>query len=214
MPTAPRPRQTGSGSRGPRPTGARTAGARRAASLRRIRGTVTHAVPGRLRVRIDGATPAQRREAIEALEGLRVQPGISEVATDTDRGSALLSFDPESLDVDSALQLVREAHLAFEDIAPPVVEGIVDKSVSHVATQISQRAGHADEQVRRATHGALDLKMIVPLGLGALAIRQVMRTGFLVESMPWYMLAYYSFDTFVKLHGPQPNPAHHQQHAE
>ncbi len=167
------------------------------------RAAVTHAVPGRLRVRMEDFTPAQRRAALAALEELAAAEGVSKVTTDSARGSGLVEFDPDRLDLESAVDLVKEAHEAFADVAPPGVARVVDKSASIVAGEIQQRFTAVDDEVRRATHGAVDLKMLVPLGLGALAIRQLVRTGPLVETMPWYMLAYYSFDTFVKLHAPQ-----------
>lgn len=173
------------------------------------RASVTHAVPGRLRVRLEGGTAAERKAAMAALRQVEATPGVHDVTADTERGSALVTFDPESLDMESAVKLVREAHEAFDDVAPPKVVTVVDKSVSTVASRIEAGFTSADNDVRKATHGAVDLKMLVPLGLGTLAVRQFIRTGPLVSSMPWYVLAYYSFDTFVKLHG-RPRPRHIQ----
>ncbi len=45
----------------------------------------------------------------------------------------------------------------------------------------------------------LDLKLLVPLTFGALAIWQLLRRGLQIEAAPWYMLAYIGFDSFIKL---------------
>jgi len=50
------------------------------------------------------------------------------------------------------------------------------------------------------TNGVADLRLLLPLGFGALALRQVLDKGFELEEIPWYTLAWYAFDSFVKLH--------------
>jgi hypothetical protein len=51
-----------------------------------------------------------------------------------------------------------------------------------------------------ATNGIVNLQLLVPFGLGALALRQLLRYGWQIEAAPWYVLAYAAFDSFIKLH--------------
>lgn len=54
-------------------------------------------------------------------------------------------------------------------------------------------------QVRQTTAGVVDLSLLVPAGLGALALRQILAKGLQLDEIPWYTLAWYAFDTFIKL---------------
>ncbi|BAY17733.1 hypothetical protein NIES21_35750 [Anabaenopsis circularis NIES-21] len=49
------------------------------------------------------------------------------------------------------------------------------------------------------TNGAADLRLIVPLGLGLFALTQLIKQGFKFEDTPWYILAWFAFDSFIKL---------------
>lgn len=182
---------------------ARVHAARRSATSARV----THAIPGRMRVRVSAVNDADQDQVLGALAQLSSQPGVTSVTTDSKTGSALIAFDPDELDLDSAMELVRSAHEALADIMPPALNAVVDRTASDAAMRVQERFTQVDQRVMRATHGAVDLRMLVPIGLAGLSIRQVMRQGLDVKSMPWYMLAYYSFDTFIKLHsGRLPGP--------
>ncbi|WP_228054719.1 DUF5132 domain-containing protein [Gloeocapsopsis crepidinum] len=54
-------------------------------------------------------------------------------------------------------------------------------------------------QVRQATNNMADLQLLLPLGLGAIALRQLLTKGLQIEEIPWYVLAWYAFDSFIKL---------------
>jgi len=71
---------------------------------------------------------------------------------------------------------------------------------SETATGVMSAMAELNERVRWMTNGAADLRLLLPLGLGALALRQVLDKGFELEEIPWYTLAWYAFDSFVKLH--------------
>lgn len=56
-----------------------------------------------------------------------------------------------------------------------------------------------NEQVKQTTAGVVDLRLLVPGGLAALALRQMLSKGLQLDEIPWYTLAWYAFDTFMKL---------------
>jgi hypothetical protein len=56
-----------------------------------------------------------------------------------------------------------------------------------------------NNDVYKMTNGATDLRLIVPLGFSLLALTQLIRQGFKFEDIPWYVLAWFAFDSFIKL---------------
>lgn len=137
---------------------------------------------------------------MKALGDVSRKPGVEEVRTDARTGSALITYDPEVLDMPSAIGLIRKAHEAFVDVAPPRLQTALDSSVSRAGGTIRERFSAADGRVRKATHGTVDLRALMPIGLAGLSLRQLVRQGPGVSSVPWYVFAYYSFDSFIKLH--------------
>ena len=45
----------------------------------------------------------------------------------------------------------------------------------------------------------------MPLGLGTLALGQLITKGPQLDKIPWYNLAWYAFDSFNKLNQPESN---------
>ena len=162
--------------------------------------TVVSATRGRARLKVSGPSD----EVSEVLDRITQHCGDAEsqvsVTTNARTGSALLSWDPEQLDVEHALELVRAAHTALSGVVPPHVSKAIDRAASRSARMLWNELRVADGRVFDATHGAVDLRMLVPLGLATLSLRQLLRTGPQVAKLPWYMLAYYAFDTFHKFH--------------
>lgn len=56
-----------------------------------------------------------------------------------------------------------------------------------------------NEQVKQTTTGVVDLRSLLPAGLAALALRQLLSKGLQLDEIPWYTLAWYGFDSFMKL---------------
>jgi Protein of unknown function (DUF5132) len=75
----------------------------------------------------------------------------------------------------------------------------VREGESDVALAIHQISSSLNEQVGRITNGTADLRLLMPIGLSALALRQILVRGFEIDQIPWYVLAWYAFDSFVKL---------------
>lgn len=85
----------------------------------------------------------------------------------------------------------------------------VSEGRSRAAGEIMHAVSELNAQVGWLTNGMADLRMLMPLGLGALAIRQLFVKGIQLDEIPWYTLAWYSFDSFSKLNRdeqPFPNP--------
>jgi hypothetical protein len=84
---------------------------------------------------------------------------------------------------------------------PPRLADAVERPFSLAASRLVGRLSVANRSVHEASAGRVDLRFLVPAGFAALSVRQLLRTGPKLASMPWYALAYYAFDSFVKLHG-------------
>ncbi|MDV2994526.1 MAG: hypothetical protein N4J56_004180 [Chroococcidiopsis sp. SAG 2025] len=79
----------------------------------------------------------------------------------------------------------------FSNLKSPIAEELINVIYSF------------NEQIRQTTSGVVDLRWLVPAGLGALALRQILTKGLELDEIPWYTLAWYAFDTFTKLNEPE-----------
>jgi hypothetical protein len=70
---------------------------------------------------------------------------------------------------------------------------------SEVAKDLINVMSDFNTDVAQLTNGVVDLRLLVPLGLSAIALRQLLVKGLQIDEIPWYTLAWYAFDSFVKL---------------
>jgi hypothetical protein len=68
------------------------------------------------------------------------------------------------------------------------------------ATGILDAVTDLDHRISELTGGKVDLKVLVPAGLGLMALRQVALNGLGLGQVPGYVLLWYTFDSFYKLH--------------
>ncbi len=74
---------------------------------------------------------------------------------------------------------------------------------SEVAEEMLEAVRELNVQLEWLTNGYVDLRLLMPLGLGTLALGQLITQGPKLEEIPWYNLAWYAFDSFNKLNYPQ-----------
>ncbi|MBK1988684.1 DUF5132 domain-containing protein [Sphaerospermopsis aphanizomenoides BCCUSP55] len=70
---------------------------------------------------------------------------------------------------------------------------------SEVAQDFINIISDINADVGRMTGGAADLRVILPLGIALISVRQLFRKGLELDEMPWYVLAWYAFDIFTRL---------------
>jgi hypothetical protein len=165
------------------------------ADSERFEVTVVSAIPGRLRFKV----PTERRspEAMRRISNAFSSLEVSDVDTNVQTGSVLVQYDPEKLPFENIEEAFGEFG-ATPIFGRRVVErGALDASPT---TRVIDVASKLNTRVARATKGA-DLRLLVPLGLGALSVRQAFRDSPGLKQAPWYVLAWYAFDSFVKLNG-------------
>jgi hypothetical protein len=114
-------------------------------------------------------------------------PRISSVETNLHAGTLIVHHRKEAIeDIRSALKdmgVVLMAATGVEITAQSLTDAISD----------------LDGRLSAVTGGALNLKLLVPLGLGALAVLQLARRGLQIEGAPWYILAYFAYESFMRL---------------
>jgi hypothetical protein len=71
---------------------------------------------------------------------------------------------------------------------------------TQTASQVQDTIQELNSQIRWLTNDLLDLRLLVTLGLGTFAIRQILVRGLRLDEIPWYAVAWYALDTFIKFH--------------
>ncbi len=152
---------------------------------------VLSALPGRLRVR-----HVARRRGLEELEALRdslqARPDVDAVEVNPRTGSMLVFYDPAGVSFEGIRDALAEVGLDF------AAEAGEAASQPGGAGRVLGAAQALDRRVLRAT-GGTDLRLLVPVGLAALSARQALRDSPRLGQAPWYLLAWYAFDSFLKL---------------
>ena len=147
--------------------------------------------PGRLRLRIAPShRQAQKMQRIASI--LETQPNINQVQTNIFHGSIVINHSGKNGSLRDVLATLKDIGLIIADMT----EGSTEASVG-----VSNAIVDLNKRVKSATMGAVDLRFLFPFGLTILAVRQLTLKGWQLEFIPWYVLAWYAFDSFIKLNG-------------
>ena len=145
--------------------------------------------PGRIRLRI---SPPHRhpREMQSIANVLKAQSYISQVRTNINSGSIIINHDGKNATLENVLTTLLDLGVTFADIT---------EGNSEAAEDVKGAIINLNKRLEQATSGEVDLRFLFPLGLSILAVRQVLVKGLQLEIIPWYVLAWYAFDSFMKL---------------
>jgi hypothetical protein len=153
----------------------------------------THIVsrtPKRIRIKLS----RKRRNAKEMArlaKSLEAFPYVSSVSTNLHAGTITVHHE------EGALENIR-SELQDLGVILMAAEGGETSSMS-----LSDAVSDLGRHLGLGTKGILNLKLLVPLGLGALAVLQLARQGLQIGSAPWYLIAYFAFDSYIKLNSPE-----------
>jgi len=156
--------------------------------------------PGRLRLRV---RPERRHHAFmhrvhEHLEG---RDGVASVQTIAQTGSVTVEYDPHRHTAADLLGVFRDLGVIAEDVTKePSPDELLDGGPSTTASGIVARLDDLDNRLSRLTGRRVDLKLLFPATLGGLGILQIARNGLELGDVPGYILLWYAFDSFFKLH--------------
>jgi hypothetical protein len=163
----------------------------------RAHGRIAHVVPGRIRIKLgrhDLAEPFAGRLRV----ALMAMPEVDEVRIQPRTGSVTIYHQPAELGVDQLAQRLASQRLVTLD---PTVDGPYgwQRPLSQTAAGIHETFHGVDVRLSELTNGRWDLRSVVPFALGALALRQFIADAGALGAAPWYVLAWYAFDSFWKL---------------
>jgi len=158
---------------------------------------ILHASPGRIRLRVRRAD-LESTALLQAERAIARLTGVSGVRQNPLTRSLVISFDPQEVGFEALIAAVGEAGIILE---PSVsTHETASEEIRPLNKTITAFCRGLDDQVRERTGGSLDARTVVPIGLAALAVRELLATG--LTAAPWYVLFWYSFDSFLKLRKP------------
>lgn len=154
--------------------------------------------PGRIRIRV-ALSPRQREQINLIVVGLKHRSGIERVRANFHSGTITVFHNPKSINSVQILDLLTDLGLSFSKITPKYPSLTPEYSMAAIGvTQVTQ---DLNQKIRQTSNGKVDLGFLIPLSFALLAWRQLIIKGWQLELIPWYVLAWYAFDSFLKLQG-------------
>lgn len=156
---------------------------------------IVSSTPRRTRIKVS----AKRRtpeELARLAEALNQSPKVDNVSVNAHTGTILVQHEDKSLN--DIFSVMRDLGVILK--IPTGIDIPTSDGKTMVANELADAVADLNRRLGLATNGFLNLRSLIPVGLGALAVVQLLRRGLQFEAVPWYFLAYASFDSFVKLH--------------
>ena len=140
------------------------------------------------------------KEAITKLaEGIAFSQRCKEAVAE-----ARERFEDVLAEAQAELDKEQHSETDSEPLRPRRHRTHVSEGTSQVAGEMLDAVSEFNERVDWLTNGYADLRLLMPLGLGTLALGQLITQGPQLDKIPWYNLAWYAFDSFNKLNQPKP----------
>jgi hypothetical protein len=173
------------------------------------RAELAHHVPGRMRIKIMAA-----RDNLPLLESLRKVfadvPGIDAIVLKPHSGSLVLHYDPAlESEMEARFAKYRDARLEVSRARPGDEVAALASRVEAEAEFLAGRSewAHAvveffkdwDHEVRAATDNAIDLKIVLALGLAVVTFFG----GAAAATPMWVTLVLFALDHFMEEHPPR-----------
>lgn len=160
---------------------------------------VVHTGARRIRLRLDKAHRQVGRMG-QVRHALQRQPGVRAVEVNETTGSVLIHHDPGAITGDDLAQVLGDIGVLIAGLQSD------ESGRSDTARAVESALGDLNRRVATASGGKFDLKIVIPgtfltLGLWKLATD----VGSFFTAVPGYVLLYYAFDTYTKLHHLPPN---------
>ncbi|MGK7899750.1 MAG: HMA2 domain-containing protein [Xenococcus sp. (in: cyanobacteria)] len=152
--------------------------------------------PGRVRLRVRPAYRQQQKIA-PIVNALKARLEIYRVKTNIPSGSITVLHGRELLTSQDMSIVLQDLGINLVQVTQEPRRAI--SSSSSAAAEVIKTVTDLDQRIKIATDNAIDLRLLLPLGLGVMAMRQLIVKGWQLELIPWYVLAWYAFDSFLKL---------------
>jgi hypothetical protein len=131
-------------------------------------------------------------------------PGVDDVRVNRVTRSVVVYYDRERLDSRRLIELARAAELLALDAEMGDPYAGLSVPQSETAASIRRAFHQVDARLSELTNRRWDLRTVVPVAFGVLALRQLIRDFGNLPAMPWWVLAWYAFDSFWKLNQDRP----------
>lgn len=185
------------------------------------RAKVVHSIAGRMRVKIPAGkrNPHVLRNIKHSLAPIR---GIHEIAAEPVTGSLTIHYSGYSPEHFRETLAEHGRATGLYDLAPPeltevdkLAAGIQQEadflaSRSELARSIVNTTKSLDVALKKATNNNVDLKVLLPLVLAAYTVFEY---GAEASTPLWVTLGIFSFNSFVALHPPLPEPPEEDEEA-
>lgn len=150
---------------------------------------IISSTPRRTRIKISRKRRNQK-EMARLAQGLSASESVSRVETNLKAGTLIVYHKEE------ALEKIKH-QLENLGVILAAMEG------QGSAKSLSDAVSDLDKYLGSATGGLLNLKLLAPIGLGVLAALQLARRGLEIGGAPWYLLAYFAFESYTRLNRPE-----------
>lgn len=157
--------------------------------------------PGRTRFKL----PSHHRDPekmARVAAALQSHPDVDNVQYNAQTGSILVHHNPHHRSLKQFEDIMKDFGVIFADVTGNtdiLSLGGTSESSFDLTTALSD----LNQQVSLATNGVVDLRYVLPLGLGALAVLQLLTFGWQFEIVPWFVLGYFAVDSYIKLNSDQ-----------
>ncbi len=154
---------------------------------------IASALPGRLRLRV---VPARggRPQLAAAAEALVAHSFVSAATANLQTGSLLVQYD--TAQHDAVWIELQQLGLNVPTVPAPDAQPAAEP-----AARVTNGLARLNRFVGART-GGNDLRTLVPLGFGLMALRQFITDDQRLSDAPWYVLAWYASGTFQKYNQP------------
>lgn len=164
---------------------------------------VAHASPGRWRLRVSRAD-LESGVAAEASAALDSQAHVFSARINDSARCIIVHYDERHTSTQTLMGALGDSGIVLRLESGSVAAQ--PAGAPPLSRWLSRGAQQADERVFSASSGATDLRTLLPVSLAALAVREILAGR--GTAVPWYALAWYAFESFVKLRRPaQPSDA-------
>lgn len=155
---------------------------------------IVSAVLGRVRLKVP-RRPGMLEMMQRTADALNSRPGVSDVQVKPRTGSILVLYDPERGNLDDLRLALQQSGIMVSE------EGTQNSpssgwDASEASLNVARKMDELNTWIGRATSGVGDLRLFMPLGLGALALHQMVRHGLKLDEIPWYVAAWYAYQSF------------------
>jgi hypothetical protein len=156
-------------------------------------------LPGRIRVRL--GISGRNKENMQQLHNkIEHQAGISRVDTNSDTGSVMIHYNKKIKSHAELMSILHDAGIIVKGTAAAVGLEVPDTGQTKTSDKVISALTDLDKHLRQLTGRRIDLKLLFPLVLTAIGIRRLLTSGLGIAEVPAYLLLWYAFDSFWKLH--------------